>query len=140
MNAEFDDETNITVFESRQGIEYGNYEMYQGEKYSPNELEKVFVKNRTEKDFYSSYWDCVKKSKSMKDFQEMMRDKGYGYSYENDKYIFFSCDNSTVINSQRIDDKVLQCFENKMNIYLSRIKWQSQTIDDFIEKYQKRFE
>ena len=31
MNAEFDDETNITVFESRQGIEYGNYEMYQGE-------------------------------------------------------------------------------------------------------------
>ncbi len=32
MNAEFDDETNITVFESRQGIEYGNYEMYQGEK------------------------------------------------------------------------------------------------------------
>ena len=78
MNAEFDDETNITVFESRQGIEYGNYEMYQGEKYSPNELEKVFVKNRTEKDFYSSYWDCVKKSKSMKDFQEMMRDKGMG--------------------------------------------------------------
>ena len=137
MNAEFDDETNITVFESRQGIEYGNYEMYQGEKYSPNELEKVFVKNRTEKDFYSSYWDCVKKSKSMKDFQEMMRDKGYGYSYENDKYIFFSCDNSTVINSQRIDDKVLQCFENKMNIYLSRMKWQSQTIDDFIEKLNK---
>ena len=73
----------------------------------------------------------------MKDFQEMMRDKGYGYSYENDKYIFFSCDNSTVINSQRIDDKVLQCFENKMNIYLSRIKWQSQTIDDFIEKLKK---
>ena len=95
------------------------------------------MKNRTEKDFYSSYWDCVKKSKSMKDFQEMMRDKGYGYSYENDKYIFFSCDNSTVINSQRIDDKVLQCFENKMNIYLSRIKWQSQTIDDFIEKLNK---
>ncbi len=73
----------------------------------------------------------------MKDFQEMMRDKGYGYSYENDKYIFFSCDNSTVINSQRIDDKVLQCFENKMNIYLSRMKWQSQTIDDFIEKLNK---
>ena len=48
MNAEFDDETNITVFESKQGIEYGNYEMYQGEKYSPSELEKVFVKNRTE--------------------------------------------------------------------------------------------
>ena len=29
------------------------------------ELEKVFVKNRTGKDFYSSYWDCVKISKSM---------------------------------------------------------------------------
>ena len=37
----FDDETNITVFESKQGIEYGNYEMYQGEKYSPNELRCV---------------------------------------------------------------------------------------------------
>ena len=33
--------------------------------------------------------------------------------------------------------KYYNALKNKMNIYLSRIKWQSQTIDDFIEKLNK---
>ena len=38
-----------------------------------------------------------------------------GIHIENDKYIFFSCDNSTVINSQRIDDKkYYNALKNKM--------------------------
>ena len=39
-------------FESRQGIEYGNYEMYQGEKYSPNELEKSFCEKSNGKKIF----------------------------------------------------------------------------------------
>ena len=43
----FNTEANVCVFISKQGVEYSNYEMPEVEKYSPENLKKVFDVNKS---------------------------------------------------------------------------------------------
>lgn len=46
-----DEEANISVFTSKQGVEYGNYELYQGDKYAPDKLFETFNDNKSKREY-----------------------------------------------------------------------------------------
>lgn len=136
VDAEFDTEANISVFISKQGIEYSNSELYQGEKYTPDKLSAIFAENKAKKDFNTAFWNCVKNTKSMKDFQNMFIRHGYSYKALGEEYQFFDS-TGRVMDTKNIDDKVNRIFENKMHGYLNRFKWKAKNIEEFLALLKK---
>lgn len=134
LKVEFDRESNITIFTSKQGIEYGNYEMYQGEKYSPKELLKRFEKNNIAKKFREVFWQAIKESDSMSIFKDKLLQNGYDYEYKENNYIFKNRDGLKIDTSSFKEDFQSIFEKNIITKFLLYNKWLSNDISEFFEK------
>lgn len=136
LDAEFDEEANISIFISKQGIEYGNYELYQGEQYSPKALAQRFAECKEKKEFNSAFWKCIKASKNLKDFRDRLFQKGYGYIYKSGKYQFFDVAGKG-IDTGDLDDRIDKIFFEKMYRYLNRLRWKAKDPNKFFKLLHK---
>lgn len=129
LKVEFDKEANVTIFTSKQGIEYGNYEMYQGEKYSPKELLNIFLLNQKRKNFYKEYFNCLKQSNSKEELEKLLKKCGYtSEQIDNEYNIFIDGELITNISLQKVSDNIFNSISYR---YLSEKLWESENVGVF---------
>lgn len=132
LKVEFDRESNVTIFTSKQGIEYGNYEMYQGEKYSPKELLNIFLLNQKRKNFYKEYFNCLKQSNSKEELEKLLKKCGYtSEQIDNEYNIFIDGELITNISLQKVSDNIFNSISYR---YLSEKLWESENVGVFFKK------
>lgn len=136
MNVEFDKEANISVFISKQGIEFGNYEFYQGEKYAPDKLKEIFDENKCKNEFNAAFWKCVKSTGNIKDFQDALFKEGYICISNPEEYHILNLSGKKM-DVSKIDKRAKEILENKMLNYLNIFKWKSKNINEFFELLHK---
>lgn len=102
LDVEFDTEANVCVFISKQGVEYSNYEMPEVEKYSPENLKKVFDVNKSrsedikkeisdKQELRNVIYQVRRYATSKEDFIKKMKVLGYEVAWNtHDKQIVFT--------------------------------------------------
>lgn len=110
IGVEFDKEANVSVFISKQGVEYGNCELYQGEKYAPDKLLEVFSDNRLKKELIvqeisdrqelcNTIYQIRRYATSKENFIKKMEGLGYEVDWNSDGKIEF-----TTPNGKKLDN------------------------------------
>lgn len=136
MDAEFNLEANISVFVSKQGVEYDNTELYMGEHYTPSELKKLFLKNADLKQFKDFFRNAAFEARSMEELRGKLLEEGYTLEYENGVYSLHDADGNPVDTSALNKDFDTLYKESGIIKFLFNHKWSAESFDEFIETIQ----
>ncbi len=136
IKVEFDTEANVSVFTSKQEVEYDNTELYKGdEKYSPSALSEIFARNQSVKDFRKLFWKTLKESKTFTDFQNNIAENGFSCEVNENGDYAFRDKNGNVFAKDIMHKDFSDIFTDKYLIrFLLSQKWAADSIDDFFER------
>jgi len=133
MDLDIGDNSDVSVFISKQGIEYDNTELYEGHKYTPSALKECFEKNNFIRQFKDTFWKSIKEAMSMNGFKTLLSDNGYSYDYTDGEYIFKDADGAE-IKSDTFGRDFESIFErNVISKFLLYHKWSSDSLQEFLD-------
>lgn len=154
MDAVLDTKSDVSVFVSKQGVEYDSTELYQGENYTPSALNECFARNAEIKNFKDAFWKSIKggidieifnedrswytvKSKLQEAFQNNLAEEGYILERENQEYTFRSVDGK-VIDTEQLNMDFTELFRrNQISTFLMYHKWTTENLEEFLASLEE---